>query len=782
MKQKKSSTAAKSKTQQKRPGTTPPPVTSTTKEKDEGSSLSFSAVETAISSCDKDDAAVMAKAKQKVGRRTKETAEAQPTRPLRRGHSDVAKLPSRTSATTATTTIKDRAKRSSSFDSEKWERRVSTQTEKGNHKQQQGVVVCLDGDAPSSSAAAAAAPSRQLTEVQAAILAKEQQRRMPPVDERSSATTTTNNDSVLMIGAFRMQPSGATSAQEYDANDDYPADSSGMNDSSRNHNNRRSSSSNGGRGGMTDRSDKEHNALLDTNGEGSDILIEATLVTEQPKTIAGDDAEPPPPIVPEPELVTAHPMKESVYTNGEDASKQQRYRWVIGGLLCLLVTFLIVGGIALGVQVNNSKNGNSEDINRTGDAGIAQEEEEIPLTRDVLPTATQVALEDPMSPQSQGYQWYEQDLQINQEGPTPSDMAAYFPLQRFALATFYFAMQGSGWTEDDSWLEDGTDPCDWHTTFFGTICTTGRRRQLRRRELQQQQQQQPRRHYQRLSLFKNNLVGTLPPELALLSKLDVVNLHENAISGSVPSELGLWHDVTLLQMFNNSLSSSLPSELSELSQIRQLNFAFNVLTGSLPTELSRLTTMEVFSVSNNQISGVVPTEFGRLEQLEELYLYENPNLGGSLPSELGLLSNLVTLQMNHIPNLTGSIPSELGQLSNTQEIQLQKTGISGTIPSTLGLLSQLTHLALHETKLTGTVPIEVCALKEAGILQEISVDCFSVKCSCKCDCSASTDNKVKDSMTATPAAEASAAPELIENPPILTNAEVTGLGEDSSTP
>lgn len=721
--------------------------------------LAFSAVELALSD---DDSMTKAKTKekQKTGR-TREAAETQPTQPLRRGQSvtkgtkgntrrttssctTATPTTTRASSTSSSASHKKPASRQSSFDARKWENRVSTQED-----------LQVKGDSASAIPRSTSTGSSTSTSRQSRRTTKDP---VSPTAAASAASPTTiavaaaspmpvmqpgnaaGDD--IQPGAFRVRPAvGAMSAREYDANDDY--NDALMNRSSH-HNGSGSGNNNTPRPsqsrGMADRSEKDV-----TQRDAEDILIEATLV------VAGDEAEgAAPSIIPEaPDLVTALPMTKQQVFDDEEGSlaplpQSQSSTRVIGLLIVLLLTFLLVAGIVLGVQMSSKSKGT--------------EDESVPLTKEVLPEYTQLALGDPSTPQSKAFDWYEKDLQDE------SDFKSYFPLQRFVLATFYYAMQGSQWRDQEYWLEDGTDPCDWHTTFYGVICTKGERR---RRSLRQLERSAPRRHYQRLSLFQNNLVGTLPPELGLLSKLDVINLHNNTISGLVPSELGLLKDVTLLQLFENSLTSSLPTELGNLSQIRQLNFARNQLIGSLPMELSRLTTMEVFSVSNNQISGSVPTEYGQLESLEGLYLYGNPHLGGSLPSELGQIHRLEALQLNDVPGLTGTLPTELGLLRMVEEIQLQDTGVSGTMPSTLGQLTQLTRLALHDTKLTGSVPVEVCALVDSGVLQSLSVDCQTVKCSCNCDCT------VSSAFGSKAVTETGAPQELITNPPIRVNSAAT---------
>jgi len=723
-----------------------------------------------------DEAKTMEKVLQQVDRcRTNEIAEAQATQPVRRGqsvvtthnndnpkHSKQGKEESINNNKNDiiicgddVSTPQRPTSRQSSFDSRKWELRVSKQEAlamKNNNNNNKS----LDAHSHSQQqqqlgvANSTTNPVTTTTTTTSSSISS----------SAASVNTNTTGTETSLIGAFRMRPSSmATSAREYDPSDDYTTD---LNAASSHHqrqqqqhhgqrqSNNNNNNNNNERGLMVDISEKE--ASRQRNGIGDDILIEATLV-------AGDEATPatamkPPTIVPEePELVTAEPMTAkqlldpyedehvfSLQKKESEIQQKHKYRMIIAGLLCLSVTFLLVAGIALGVSLNKNNDDDDNSNNKETTPVVS-----VPLTRKTLPAFSRAALDDPNSPQSKAFAWYEKDIPSSSN----TDLISYFPLQRFALATMYYALAGSDWTEQELWLEENTDPCDWYTTYHAQICTRGDRRRNLRILQGGNSDGTSRRYYQQLSLFENNLVGTLPPELSLLSKLDVVNLHGNSISGAIPSELGLWQDATLVQLTNNSLTSTLPTELGQLSQIKTLTFAYNQITGVLPTELAHLTTMEVFSMSNNRLQGTIPTEFGLLSNLEGLFLYENPELGGTLPSQLGELRKLNYLHLDNVPRLEGKLPTELGLLPDVQDIQLHHTNITGSIPSQLGQLSQLTSLALHDTRLTGAVPTEVCALKEIGVLQEISIDCEMVKCTCECDCTRSSSG-TKSSITNVP--------------------------------
>ena len=210
---------------------------------------------------------------------------------------------------------------------------------------------------------------------------------------------------------------------------------------------------------------------------------------------------------------------------------------------------------------------------------------------------------------------------------------------------------------------------------------------------------------QYLYLDGNQLSGSIPPELGRLTKLQDIRLQDNRLSGSIPSELSNLTKLQDLYLDGNQLSGSIPPELGSLAELQILDIEENQLTGSIPSELGSLTSLEVLHLARNQFTGSIPSELGSLTNLESLYLGRN-QLTGSIPSELGSLTSLEALQLEE-NQLSGSIPSELGSLTNLVEFRLQGNQLSGSIPSELGNLTNLETFYLNGNQLTGSIPSEL---------------------------------------------------------------------------
>ncbi|KAL0011458.1 hypothetical protein SO802_006566 [Lithocarpus litseifolius] len=176
-------------------------------------------------------------------------------------------------------------------------------------------------------------------------------------------------------------------------------------------------------------------------------------------------------------------------------------------------------------------------------------------------------------------------------------------------------------------------------------------------------------HVVQIFLRVQGLAGILPPALAKLHHLKIIDLNANYLSGNIPEE---WASM----------------------QLEYLSISTNNLSGPIPTYLGNITTLKIMSIESNQFSGIVPPELGNLVNLEYLILSAN-NLTGELPNTLTNLNKLTEFRISS-NNFTGRIPDIFRTWKQLQKLEIQASGLEGPIPPSISALSTLTELRISD--------------------------------------------------------------------------------------
>jgi hypothetical protein len=238
------------------------------------------------------------------------------------------------------------------------------------------------------------------------------------------------------------------------------------------------------------------------------------------------------------------------------------------------------------------------------------------------------ALQTPSTPQNHAAIWLANNTNLD----TYSDAKK---IQRYVLATLFFSTNGDGWDNNTGWLTD-EDECSWYNKANEAFCVNGSILELDMIDVDK----------------GNNLVGTIPNELALLStSVAKLQLGGNSLTGRIPLEIGLLTKLTFMSLWNNRLTGDIPSELSSLTQLATLDLGSNSLDGNIPFEIHSLSKLNLLWLDSNSLSGQIPSDIHLLSNLLELLLHQN-NLSGTIPSEIYNLSSLTTLTLYH-NRLTG---------------------------------------------------------------------------------------------------------------------------------
>ena len=229
-----------------------------------------------------------------------------------------------------------------------------------------------------------------------------------------------------------------------------------------------------------------------------------------------------------------------------------------------------------------------------------------------LPTPAPTATPVPATPAPTDSAWID-GLPFEWGGSVEQD--------RQALTAIYHAMGGPNWNNNDNWLTDA--PLDqWHGLYVWEGRVVG------------------------LVFFRNNLTGSIPPEVADLRMLVslAINVEEN-LENPLPPELADLPNFGYLQLYETGLSGEIPAWLGNMKQLRWLDLRESDFTGEIPPELgnlSRLTELSLGTTFGDGLTGEIPPELGNLSNLEALSL--NGNFSGDLRALEGF-TNLVYLEL-----------------------------------------------------------------------------------------------------------------------------------------
>ncbi|KAL3934512.1 MAG: hypothetical protein SGBAC_009790 [Bacillariaceae sp.] len=279
------------------------------------------------------------------------------------------------------------------------------------------------------------------------------------------------------------------------------------------------------------------------------------------------------------------------------------------------------------------------------------------------------------------------------------------------------------WNSLETWLQY-TDECTWFTSYYFDRVGCDRNGT-----------------WKRLVLYNLDLQGTIPSELALLTRMETLVLSNHTISGTIPRELSNLPMLKKLDLSGNRLNGRIPVQFSRLVKLEELYLQRNQLGNVIPPDFGSLTALRRMDVSTNSIIGRLPTQVGLMAALERLDVSDN-QIGNSIPSEMGQLQQLRRLDLSG-NGFLGNIPLQLG-LYRLTHIDLHQNQLVGTVPARLGALRDLVYLDVSRNPLSGPFPAEVCSLKRGTFWNATSgqteshtmfkADCAAVGCTCCTDC------------------------------------------------
>ncbi|KAK3000652.1 hypothetical protein RJ639_022402 [Escallonia herrerae] len=210
---------------------------------------------------------------------------------------------------------------------------------------------------------------------------------------------------------------------------------------------------------------------------------------------------------------------------------------------------------------------------------------------------------------------------------------------------------------------------------------------------------------QQLFLSHNSFTGEIPAPFGHFPHLGLLDLSNNRFSGNIPESLGNLVGINSLFLNNNLLSGKIPPTLGHCRDLYRLDLSYNRLTGNIPPEISGLREIRMFlNLSHNRLEGPLPIELSKLENVQDIDLSSN-NLSGHIFVQI---SSCIALRMINFSNnsLEGQLPESLGELRNLEALDVSNNSLSGTIPTSLSKMQSLNFLNLSYNNFAGMVPSE----------------------------------------------------------------------------
>jgi hypothetical protein len=213
-----------------------------------------------------------------------------------------------------------------------------------------------------------------------------------------------------------------------------------------------------------------------------------------PATVHKDGGEPDFQELEEPETL-------DVVIDGADEKKRDQWR----PRVLLAVSALVVVSVALGVSFGLTA--------KRGSPSVSAHSKEF---MNSLPSySLELASNNSSSPQAKALTWLQGDPQYN-------EYELHRLYQRYSLAVLYYSTNGDSWNWTSGWLS-GDSECTWYQydnsgPEHDNSCVEAS-------------------HLSFLDLGKNDLDGSIPTELELLTDLEYIYLMGHALTGTIHPEL-----------------------------------------------------------------------------------------------------------------------------------------------------------------------------------------------------------------------------------------------------
>lgn len=118
----------------------------------------------------------------------------------------------------------------------------------------------------------------------------------------------------------------------------------------------------------------------------------------------------------------------------------------------------------------------------------------------------------------------------------------------------------------------------------------------------------------------SHIVTTIPPEIGLLDRLEMIDLRNNFITGTIPSQIGSLIYLRSLNLYGNKINGTIPNPLYSVRGMENLTLAKNYLSGEINSVIGEMAHTRSLFLGYNNLQGVIPTELGLLEEIGKVFV------------------------------------------------------------------------------------------------------------------------------------------------------------------
>ena len=180
--------------------------------------------------------------------------------------------------------------------------------------------------------------------------------------------------------------------------------------------------------------------------------------------------------------------------------------------------------------------------------------------------------------------------------------------QRYALAAMFYYFNEPNLLASEGWLS-GKSECDWNPSIEcdARTDTTVSRLDLRSNGLNGQlpKEMSVLRDVAYLDLSSNQLSGDISDVTAGWTHLEELRLSSNSFE-SFPSSIDAWERLKYFDISSNELTGTIPEDLTMLTQLEFLDLAINDFDGTIPDTFQNMTSLGSLYMHSTLLEGSMP--------------------------------------------------------------------------------------------------------------------------------------------------------------------------------